>query len=94
MDHITFLLALVLGEDVQEAAAKLLMPAQTPDQAATLWPVWAPHFSPPSGHPLTGENAIRDMDVSTLISVYKSKAAGMNAAKVLLDSIVDAIHIE
>jgi hypothetical protein len=27
MDHITFLLALVLGGDVQEAAVKLLMPA-------------------------------------------------------------------
>ncbi len=31
MDHITFLLALVLRGDVHEAAVKLLMPAQTPD---------------------------------------------------------------
>ncbi len=34
LDHITFLLALVLGGAVQEAAIKLLMQPQTPEQAS------------------------------------------------------------
>jgi len=94
MDHITFLLALVLGGDVQEATVKLLMAVQTPDRAADLWATLAPYFSPFPGHPLAGENMIRDVVIAALVPVYKSKTAGMNAAKVLLDAIVDAVHIE
>jgi hypothetical protein len=37
MDHITYLLALVLGGALHEAAGKLIMPAQTLDQAAAIW---------------------------------------------------------
>ena len=34
------------------------------------------------------------MVVATLIPVYNTKTVGMDAAKVLLDAIGDAIHVE
>ena len=61
---------------MQEAAVKLLMPAQTPEQAAKIWAIWGPYFFPPLGHPLAGENAIRDVVIAALISAYKFKTAG------------------
>ena len=79
---------------MHEAAIKLLMPAQTPDQAAEIWAIWAPYFSPPPVHPLSGENAIYYVVIAALVPAYKSKAVGTNAAKFLLDAIGDAIHIE
>ena len=79
---------------MQEAAVKLLMSAQTPAQTAEIWAIWGPYFFPYPGHPLAGENAIRDVVIAALSPAYKSKTAGMNAAKVLLDAIGDAIHVE
>ena len=43
---------------------------------------------------MSGENAIRDVVIATLIPAYNTKTAGMNAAKVLLDAIRDAIHVD
>ena len=79
---------------MQEVAVKLLMPARTPDHAAAIWAVWKPYSFPPPGHLLAGENAIRGVVISALIPAYKTKTAGMNSAKVLLDAIGDAIHVE
>ena len=37
LEHITFLIAIVLGGDVQEAAIQLLMHAQTSEQTSKIW---------------------------------------------------------
>ena len=94
MDHITFLLALVLEGELQEAAIQLLMQARTPEQASVIWDSWKGYFHPPPGHPLEAKHAIREVVFAELLPAYKTKAAGAKAAKALLDIIGDAIHLE
>jgi hypothetical protein len=67
---------------------------QTSEKASVIWAEWKSYFRPPSGHPLEGEHAIREVVLAALIPAYKAKAAGTKAAKVLLDAIGDAIHVE
>jgi hypothetical protein len=54
LEHITYLLALILGGEVQESAVKLLMPAITPEHALAIWDEWKGYIHPPPGHPLEG----------------------------------------
>lgn len=70
------------------------MPAQSPERAGEVWLIWEPFLVPPPGHPLTGEHALRDVVLAALLPAYKTKTAGTNAAKVLLDSVGDTIHVE
>ncbi len=79
---------------MQEAAIQLLMQAQTPEHASAIWDEWKRYFLPSPGHPLEGKHAIREVVLAALIPAYTTKEAGTAAAKVLLDAIGDAIHVE
>ena len=94
LEHITYLLALILGGEVQESAVKLLMPAITPEHALAIRDEWKGYIHPPHGHPLEGAHAIREMILATLTPAYTTREAGTQAAKVLLDTIGDALHVE
>jgi hypothetical protein len=69
MDHITYILELVLEGALHEAAVALLMPSETLDQATITWAAWEPYLFPPPG---SGENAIRDVVIATLIPAYNT----------------------
>ena len=43
---------------------------------------------------MEGKHAIREVVLAALIPAYTTKEAGTAAAKVLLDAIGDAIHVE
>ncbi len=70
------------------------MQAQTPEQASAIWAEWKGYFRLPPGHPLEGKHAIREVVLAALIPAYTTKEAGTTTAKVLLDAIGDAIHVE
>ena len=70
------------------------MQAIPPQHASAIWAEWEGYFRPPPGHPLEGKHAIREVVLAALIPAYTTNEDGTAAAKVLLDAIGDAIHVE
>ena len=52
LDHITAMLALLLGEPLRTSPLQMLYPSYTPADLTYIWSVWDPHIRPPSPHPL------------------------------------------
>ena len=66
LNLITTLLALAVDGPVHKAVIKLLAPAYSQQEAEAIWTAWAPHLTPPPGHPLAGGTLLRDTIVQSM----------------------------
>jgi hypothetical protein len=91
MDHIATLLALAVEGLVQNAAFKLLALAYSHQEAEAIWTSWAPHFTPPSDHPLTGGMLLRDTVLLALCTPYPIAKHVREAAAILVNALAAAM---
>jgi hypothetical protein len=77
--------------EVQKKAIKLLSMEYDKAAAYLIWHAWAPHISPPVGHPLAGGTKAKDLVMATLLKPFPTATLAKAAAAALIDALAAVI---
>ena len=91
MDTIATLLALAVEGPVQKAAFELVAPSYSQQEAEAIWTSWAPHFAPPSDHPLAGGTLLRDTILQAICTTYPSAKQTREVAAILVNDLAAVV---
>ena len=65
-----------------------------PAAAELIWQAWAPHISPPAGHPVVMSTLAKDLVLASLTKPFPTATLARAGAKALTDVIVDLISTQ
>jgi len=93
IDQISTLMAFasVDKREVQKQAIKLLSMEYDQTAAYLIWQAWAPHISPPEGHPLAGGTKVNDLVIATLLKPFPTAILAKAAAAALIAALAVVI---
>jgi hypothetical protein len=94
VDHITTLLAILLGDPLRSTALRLICKSFTPEDSSYIWSQWKPHFTLPSSHPLAEGTLARDRILSMMQMAYTTPESEAKDTQALSDLVAVAIPVE